>query len=154
SQLVVDDPTSRGSKRKNQEDTAWISIEVPKRGEGATAEGDTTDVLPNPVKKKRATRSNTGRSLLQVSVPFKDRTFPKATKVSGWKLPSLLMRFQQRVLMEGNKVEKSANKGSKSKKGKKKSETSTSQTKRPKGNKELEVTQEVILSDSDGTDED
>ncbi|MCI48900.1 hypothetical protein A2U01_0070143, partial [Trifolium medium] len=56
--------------------------------------------------------------------------------------------------MEGNKVEKSANKRPKSKKGKKKSETSTSQTKRPKGKKELEVKQEVTFSDSDETDED
>ncbi|MCI15999.1 hypothetical protein A2U01_0037139, partial [Trifolium medium] len=34
------------------------------------------------------------------------------------------------------------------------SETSTSQTKRSKGKKELETKQEVILSYSDGTDED
>ncbi|MCI70993.1 hypothetical protein A2U01_0092256, partial [Trifolium medium] len=65
SQLVVDDPTSKGSKRKNQEETARISIEVPKKGEDATAEGDATEALLNPAKKKRATRSNTGRSLLQ-----------------------------------------------------------------------------------------
>ncbi|MCI11419.1 hypothetical protein A2U01_0032519 [Trifolium medium] len=65
SQLVVDDPASRGSKRKNQEETVRISIEVPKKGEDATAEGDTTDALVNPAKKKRAMRSNTGRSLLQ-----------------------------------------------------------------------------------------
>ncbi|MCI42731.1 hypothetical protein A2U01_0063968, partial [Trifolium medium] len=57
--------TSRGSKRKNQEDTAHISIEVPKKGEDATAEGDSIDAFVNPAKKKRATRSNTGRSLLQ-----------------------------------------------------------------------------------------
>ncbi|MCI85987.1 hypothetical protein A2U01_0107266, partial [Trifolium medium] len=38
--------------------------------------------------------------------------------------------------------------------GRKKSETSTSQTKRPKGKKELKVKQEIILSDSDATDED
>ncbi|MCI73739.1 hypothetical protein A2U01_0095003, partial [Trifolium medium] len=56
--------------------------------------------------------------------------------------------------MESNKVEKIANKRPKSKKGRKKSETSTSQTKRPQGKKELEVKQEVILSDSDETDED
>ncbi|MCI43604.1 hypothetical protein A2U01_0064842, partial [Trifolium medium] len=31
----------------------------------ATAEGDSTDALPNPAKKKRATRNTTGRSLLQ-----------------------------------------------------------------------------------------
>ncbi|MCI62030.1 hypothetical protein A2U01_0083287, partial [Trifolium medium] len=48
--------------------------------------------------------------------------------------------------MEGNKVEEGANKRPKFKKGRKKSETSTSQTKRPKGKKELEVKQEVILS--------
>ncbi|MCI70596.1 hypothetical protein A2U01_0091859, partial [Trifolium medium] len=48
SQLVVDDPTSKGSKRKNQEETTRISVEVPKKGEDATAEGDTTDALPNP----------------------------------------------------------------------------------------------------------
>ncbi|MCI50918.1 hypothetical protein A2U01_0072162, partial [Trifolium medium] len=65
SQLVVDDPTSKGSKRKNPEETARISIPVPKKGEDATAEGGLTDALVNPTKKKRATRSNTGRSLLQ-----------------------------------------------------------------------------------------
>ncbi|MCI47927.1 hypothetical protein A2U01_0069169 [Trifolium medium] len=32
SQLVVDDPISKGSKRKNQEETTRISIEVPKKG--------------------------------------------------------------------------------------------------------------------------
>ncbi|MCI56085.1 hypothetical protein A2U01_0077336, partial [Trifolium medium] len=56
--------------------------------------------------------------------------------------------------MEGNKVEKSADKRSRSKKGRKKSETSTSQTIRTKGKNELKVNQEIILSDSDGTDED
>ncbi|MCI81490.1 hypothetical protein A2U01_0102764, partial [Trifolium medium] len=53
--------------------------------------------------------------------------------------------------MEGSKVKKNANKRLQSKKGKKKSEASTSQTKHPKGEEELEVTREVILSDSDGT---
>ncbi|MCI50126.1 hypothetical protein A2U01_0071370, partial [Trifolium medium] len=47
-----------------------------------------------------------------------------------------------------------ANKRPKSKKGKKESKSSTSQTRRPTGKKELEMTQEVVLSDSDGTDED
>ncbi|MCI66642.1 hypothetical protein A2U01_0087900, partial [Trifolium medium] len=42
-----------------------ISIQVPKKGEDATAEGDATDALLSPAKKKRATRSSTGRSLLQ-----------------------------------------------------------------------------------------
>ncbi|MCI88426.1 hypothetical protein A2U01_0109713, partial [Trifolium medium] len=42
-----------------------ISIEIPKKGEDATADGDETDALVPPVKKKRATRSNIGRSLLQ-----------------------------------------------------------------------------------------
>ncbi|MCI81699.1 hypothetical protein A2U01_0102973, partial [Trifolium medium] len=56
--------------------------------------------------------------------------------------------------MEESKMKKSANKKPQSKKGRKKSETSSSQTKRPKGEKELEVTQETIFSDSDGTDED
>ncbi|MCI62622.1 hypothetical protein A2U01_0083879, partial [Trifolium medium] len=40
------------------------------------------------------------------------------------------------------------------KKGRKKSEASTSQRRRPKGKKELETEQEVIPSDSDGTDDD
>ncbi|MCI52636.1 hypothetical protein A2U01_0073882, partial [Trifolium medium] len=44
---------------------ARISIQVPKKGEDATAEGDATDSLLSPAKKKRVTRSNTGRSLLQ-----------------------------------------------------------------------------------------
>ncbi|MCH90188.1 hypothetical protein A2U01_0011099 [Trifolium medium] len=56
--------------------------------------------------------------------------------------------------MESNKVEKSTNKRPKFKKGRKKSETSASQANRPKGKKELEVKQEVLLSDSDGTDDD
>ncbi|MCI60310.1 hypothetical protein A2U01_0081565, partial [Trifolium medium] len=56
--------------------------------------------------------------------------------------------------MESNKVEKSANNKPKFKKGRKKSGTSTSQPKRPKGEKELGTKQEVILSDSDGTDDD
>ncbi|MCI78354.1 hypothetical protein A2U01_0099624, partial [Trifolium medium] len=32
---------------------------------GATAESDATDAPPNPIKKKRGTRSSTGRALLQ-----------------------------------------------------------------------------------------
>ncbi|MCI77814.1 hypothetical protein A2U01_0099084, partial [Trifolium medium] len=47
------------------EETAHISIQIPKKGGGATAESDTTDAPPNPIKKKRATRSSTGRALLQ-----------------------------------------------------------------------------------------
>ncbi|MCI41343.1 hypothetical protein A2U01_0062576, partial [Trifolium medium] len=62
---MVDDPTSKGSKRKNQEETTRFSIEIPKKGEVATADGDETDTLVHPVKKRRATRSNIGRSLLQ-----------------------------------------------------------------------------------------
>ncbi|MCI72396.1 hypothetical protein A2U01_0093659, partial [Trifolium medium] len=54
-----------GSKRKHQEETTRISIEVPRKGEDALAEGDETDALVHPAKKKRATMSNTGRSLLQ-----------------------------------------------------------------------------------------
>ncbi|MCI49421.1 hypothetical protein A2U01_0070665, partial [Trifolium medium] len=65
SQLVVDDPTSKGSKRKNQEETTRISIEIPKKEEDATADGGETDALVHIAKKKRATRSNTRRSLLQ-----------------------------------------------------------------------------------------
>ncbi|MCI83601.1 hypothetical protein A2U01_0104877, partial [Trifolium medium] len=53
SQLVVDDPTSKVSKRKNQAETARISFQVPKKGEDATAECDATDALLNPAKKKR-----------------------------------------------------------------------------------------------------
>ncbi|MCI58443.1 hypothetical protein A2U01_0079698, partial [Trifolium medium] len=56
--------------------------------------------------------------------------------------------------MESGKVEKSASKGPRSKKGRKKSETSISQTRRTKGKKELKVNQEIVFSDSDGTDED
>ncbi|MCI60718.1 hypothetical protein A2U01_0081974, partial [Trifolium medium] len=36
-----------------------------RRGGGATAESDATDAPPNPIEKKRATRSTTGRALLQ-----------------------------------------------------------------------------------------
>ncbi|MCI42333.1 hypothetical protein A2U01_0063570, partial [Trifolium medium] len=39
-------------------------IQVPKKGEDATAEGDATNDLLNPAKKKRVTGSTTGRSLL------------------------------------------------------------------------------------------
>ncbi|MCI35094.1 hypothetical protein A2U01_0056315, partial [Trifolium medium] len=60
SQLVVDDPASKGSKRKNPEETTRISIPVPRKGEDATAGGDATDALLGPAKKKRATRSTTG----------------------------------------------------------------------------------------------
>ncbi|MCI65571.1 hypothetical protein A2U01_0086829, partial [Trifolium medium] len=56
--------------------------------------------------------------------------------------------------MKSNKVEKSANKGFMSKKGRMESETSTSQTRCTMGKKELKVNQEIILSDSDRTDED
>ncbi|MCI51537.1 hypothetical protein A2U01_0072781, partial [Trifolium medium] len=63
-QLVVDDPTSKGSKRKNQEEPTRISIQVPKKGENVTAEGDAADDLLGPAKKKRLTKSTTGRSLL------------------------------------------------------------------------------------------
>ncbi|MCI60319.1 hypothetical protein A2U01_0081574, partial [Trifolium medium] len=62
--MVVDDPTSKGSKRKNQEEPVHISIQVPKKGENATYEGDAADDILSPAKKKRATRSTTGRSLL------------------------------------------------------------------------------------------
>ncbi|MCI72201.1 hypothetical protein A2U01_0093464, partial [Trifolium medium] len=64
-QLVVDDPTSKGSKRKNQDETACISIEIPKKGEDVAAEGDETNTLAPPTKKKRMTRSSTERALLQ-----------------------------------------------------------------------------------------
>ncbi|MCI53039.1 hypothetical protein A2U01_0074285, partial [Trifolium medium] len=64
-QLVVDDPSSKGSKRKNPKETARISVQVPNKGEDATTEGDASDALLSPAKKKRATRSSTGRSLLQ-----------------------------------------------------------------------------------------
>ncbi|MCI83451.1 hypothetical protein A2U01_0104727, partial [Trifolium medium] len=40
-----------------------ISIQVPKKGEDATAEGDATDAILRPAKKKRVTRSTTGRYL-------------------------------------------------------------------------------------------
>ncbi|MCI40642.1 hypothetical protein A2U01_0061875, partial [Trifolium medium] len=65
SQLVVDDPSSKGSKRKTLEETTRISIQIPKKGGGATAESDETNAPPNPPKKKRGTRSGTGRALLQ-----------------------------------------------------------------------------------------
>ncbi|MCI72533.1 hypothetical protein A2U01_0093796, partial [Trifolium medium] len=46
-------------------ETTRISIQIPKKGGDAAAESDTTDAPPNPAKKKRATRSNIGRALLQ-----------------------------------------------------------------------------------------
>ncbi|MCI96021.1 hypothetical protein A2U01_0117320, partial [Trifolium medium] len=42
-----------------------ISIQIPKKGGDATTDSDTTDAPPNPTQKKRATRSTTGRALLQ-----------------------------------------------------------------------------------------
>ncbi|MCI52009.1 hypothetical protein A2U01_0073253, partial [Trifolium medium] len=48
SQLIVDDPTSKGSKIKTPEETARISIQIPKKGGVATAESDATDAPPNP----------------------------------------------------------------------------------------------------------
>ncbi|MCI63449.1 hypothetical protein A2U01_0084706, partial [Trifolium medium] len=37
-QLVVDDPSSKGSKRKTPKETACISIQVPNKGEDAISE--------------------------------------------------------------------------------------------------------------------
>ncbi|MCI54916.1 hypothetical protein A2U01_0076166, partial [Trifolium medium] len=65
SQLVVDDPTSKGSKRKTQEETSRISIQIPKKGEDTATGNDATDALLGPAKKKRAARNTTGCSLLQ-----------------------------------------------------------------------------------------
>ncbi|MCI66285.1 hypothetical protein A2U01_0087543, partial [Trifolium medium] len=42
-----------------------ISIEIPKIGEDVAAEGDGNTALVPPPKKKRATRGNAGRLLLQ-----------------------------------------------------------------------------------------
>ncbi|MCI70890.1 hypothetical protein A2U01_0092153, partial [Trifolium medium] len=56
---MVDDPASRGSKRKNPDEAARISVEIHKKGEGVAAEGDGVDTLAPPSKKKRGTRSNT-----------------------------------------------------------------------------------------------
>ncbi|MCI64666.1 hypothetical protein A2U01_0085924, partial [Trifolium medium] len=44
---------------------ARITIEIPKKGKDVAAEGDETTALAPPTKKKRATRSGTGRALLQ-----------------------------------------------------------------------------------------
>ncbi|MCI47160.1 hypothetical protein A2U01_0068401, partial [Trifolium medium] len=52
SQLVVDDPASKGSKRKNQEEMTHISIEVPNKGEGVIVEGDPSEAPLGPAKKK------------------------------------------------------------------------------------------------------
>ncbi|MCI73019.1 hypothetical protein A2U01_0094283, partial [Trifolium medium] len=49
----------------NQDETARISIEIPKKGEDVAVEGDETSAIAPPTKKKRATRSSTGRALLQ-----------------------------------------------------------------------------------------
>ncbi|MCI71144.1 hypothetical protein A2U01_0092407, partial [Trifolium medium] len=45
SQLVVDEPTSKGSKRKISEETARISIPIPKKGDDGTAGGDSIEAL-------------------------------------------------------------------------------------------------------------
>ncbi|MCI41264.1 hypothetical protein A2U01_0062497, partial [Trifolium medium] len=65
SQLVVDDPASKGSKRKSQDEAGRISIEIPKKGDDVVAEGDGVNTLAPLTKKKRATRSSAGRPLLQ-----------------------------------------------------------------------------------------
>ncbi|MCI88493.1 hypothetical protein A2U01_0109780, partial [Trifolium medium] len=65
SQLVVEEPSSRGSKRKTQEEPSRISIEIPKKGEDVAAEGEGDTTLAPLTKKKRATRGGTGRPLLQ-----------------------------------------------------------------------------------------
>ncbi|MCI67211.1 hypothetical protein A2U01_0088469 [Trifolium medium] len=62
--MVIDDPASKGSKRKSQDEAAHISIEIPGNGEGVAAEGDGINALALPTKKKRLTRSSTGRPLL------------------------------------------------------------------------------------------
>ncbi|MCI78227.1 hypothetical protein A2U01_0099497, partial [Trifolium medium] len=59
------EPSSRGSKRKTQEEPVRISIEIPKKGEDVAAEGDEDTTLVPLVRKKRATRGGAGRSLLQ-----------------------------------------------------------------------------------------
>ncbi|MCI52881.1 hypothetical protein A2U01_0074127, partial [Trifolium medium] len=64
SQLVVDDPASKGSKRKSHDQSTRISIEIPRKGEDIAAEGDGNTALTPPAKKKRLTRSSTGRPLL------------------------------------------------------------------------------------------
>ncbi|MCI67731.1 hypothetical protein A2U01_0088990, partial [Trifolium medium] len=55
SQLIVDDPTSKGSKRKTPEETARISIPIPKKGSGATAESE-KQILPQTLLGKRGRR--------------------------------------------------------------------------------------------------
>ncbi|MCI05173.1 hypothetical protein A2U01_0026223, partial [Trifolium medium] len=85
-QLVVDDLSSKGSKRKSQEETARISIQVPKKGEDANTEGHAPNVLVSPAKKKRVTRGTTGRSLLQVPRPVccKKSKRSKVSPLSFW----------------------------------------------------------------------
>ncbi|MCI70060.1 hypothetical protein A2U01_0091323, partial [Trifolium medium] len=65
SQLVIDDPASKGSKRKSQDEAARISIEIPRKGEVVAAEGDGINIFAPPTKKKRLTRSSIGCPLLQ-----------------------------------------------------------------------------------------
>ncbi|MCI78459.1 hypothetical protein A2U01_0099729, partial [Trifolium medium] len=60
-----DEPSSRGSKRKTQEEPSRISIEIPKKGEDVAAKDEGNTTLAPLTKKKRATRGGTGRSLLQ-----------------------------------------------------------------------------------------
>ncbi|MCH84902.1 hypothetical protein A2U01_0005739, partial [Trifolium medium] len=65
SQLVLDDSTSKGAKRKTPEKTVRISIPIPKKGGEVATEGDEVNTLAPPARKKRATRSSSGRALLQ-----------------------------------------------------------------------------------------
>ncbi|MCI86375.1 hypothetical protein A2U01_0107656, partial [Trifolium medium] len=55
----------KGSKRKSQDETARISIEIPGKWECVVAEVDGINTLAPPTKNKRLTRSSTGRPLLQ-----------------------------------------------------------------------------------------
>ncbi|MCI59214.1 hypothetical protein A2U01_0080469, partial [Trifolium medium] len=75
----------------NPEETARISIQVPKKGEDAAVGDDGVDALLGPAKKKRVTRSTTGCSLLQGGAP---RTLLPGTM--SW--PKNLQRWLLRTL--------------------------------------------------------
>ncbi|MCI52091.1 hypothetical protein A2U01_0073335, partial [Trifolium medium] len=52
SQLVIDDPTSKGSKRKSQDEAARISVEIPGKGGVLQPRAMESTLLPLQLRKR------------------------------------------------------------------------------------------------------